>query len=75
MINRINEIIDSIVELDNHKKYDENTLILRDLKMNSIEFVSLICVIEDEFDIDVSDEDLKRIVTIGDLIAYIESQQ
>lgn len=75
MTEKINEILNRTVKLENQKKVDEKTVILRDLEMNSMELVSLICAVEDEFDIEIPDKALKRIVTIGDLVSYIKAQQ
>ncbi len=74
MTEKINELLHRTIKVEN-KKIDENTIILRDLEINSMELVSLICAVEDEFDIEIPDKALKRLVTIGDLIRYIESQQ
>lgn len=75
MIDKINEILHRTVRVDGQKKLDEKTIILRDLKMNSMELVSLICAIEDEFDIEIPDKALNRIITIGDLMSFIKSQE
>lgn len=75
MIEKINEILRRTVKVNSQKKIDEKTIILRDLEMNSMELVSLICAVEDEFDIEIPDKALKRIITIGDLISFIKSQE
>ncbi len=75
MIEKINEILHYTVKVDSQKKVDEKTVILRDLEMNSMELVSLICAVEDEFDIEIPDKALKRIITIGDLMEFIKSQE
>lgn len=75
MIEKINEILHYTVKVDSQKKVDEKTVILRDLEINSMELVSLICAVEDEFDIEIPDKALKRIITIGDLMAFIKSQE
>jgi acyl carrier protein len=42
-----------------------------DLDADSITFFDLIMAIEDEFDIEVDDESIEGIVTVGDLVKYI----
>jgi acyl carrier protein len=44
-----------------------------DLGADSIDAVELIMNIEDEFEIQVSDEEAQNIKTVGDLVKYIES--
>ena len=51
---------------------DENTVILKDLGMNSYDIVELICVFEEEFDISVPDKKVRTFITIGDIIKYIK---
>lgn len=42
------------------------TSILDDLKVNSARLVDIVLAFEDEFDIEVEDEDADRVETIGD---------
>jgi acyl carrier protein len=46
-----------------------------DLGADSIDAVELIMNIEDEFEIQVSDEEAQNIKTVGDLVKYIEAQK
>ena len=51
---------------------DENTSFVDDLNADSIDIVELIMSIEDEFDIEINDEDLKDLETIADVFYYLE---
>ncbi len=44
-----------------------------DLGADSLDLVELIMCMEEEFDIDISDEDAEQIATVKDAIAYINS--
>ena len=44
-----------------------------DLGADSLDLVELIMSMEEEFDIDISDEDAEQIGTVKDAIAYIDS--
>ena len=44
-----------------------------DLGADSLDLVELIMSMEEEFDIDISDEDAEKLVTFKDVIAYINS--
>ncbi len=44
-----------------------------DLGADSIDAVELIMNIEDEFNVQVSDEDAQGIKTVGDLVKYVEA--
>ena len=44
-----------------------------DLGADSLDTVELVMEFEDEFDLNIPDEDAEKIQTVGDAIAYIES--
>jgi acyl carrier protein len=44
-----------------------------DLGADSLDLVELIMAMEEEFDIDISDEDAEKLVTVKDAIDYINS--
>ncbi|MDQ0206391.1 acyl carrier protein [Alkalicoccobacillus murimartini] len=46
-----------------------------DLGADSLDVVELVMELEDEFDIEISDEEAEKIATVGDVITYIDSQQ
>lgn len=75
MLDILKKILNETAGLDKDISLEMDTVISRDLKINSLEMVSLVCAVEDEFDIEIDDKDIKSIVTIGDLITYIENQQ
>jgi acyl carrier protein len=49
----------------------EETNILEDLKVNSARLVDVILDFEDEFDIEVADEDADAVNTVGNAVALI----
>lgn len=46
-----------------------------DLNADSLDVVELIMELEEEFSIEISEEDTDKITTVGDVIQYIESRQ
>jgi acyl carrier protein len=44
-----------------------------DLGADSLDLVELIMTMEEEFDIDISDEDAEKLMTVQDAIAYINA--
>ena len=57
---------------------DEVTLessFIDDLGADSLDIVELIMALEEEFDIEVPDEEAEKITTVGDVVEYIKSQQ
>lgn len=51
------------------------TDIAADLGADSLDVVELIMSLEDEFSLEVPDEQIEGIKTVGDLVNYIQSQQ
>ncbi len=51
------------------------TGIADDLGADSLDVVEVLMSIEDEFDVEIPDEAIETIKTIGDLVNYIESNQ
>lgn len=45
-----------------------------DLGADSLDVVELVMELEDEFDMEISDEDAEKIASVGNAISYIESK-
>ncbi|MFK4998026.1 acyl carrier protein [Bacillus sp. N9] len=45
-----------------------------DLGADSLDVVELVMELEDEFDMEISDDDAEKIATVGDAVNYIESK-
>ncbi len=50
------------------------TSLMKDLKADSLAAVEIIMAIEEEYDIEVADEDAEKFDNIGDIAAYIETK-
>ena len=48
------------------------TNIADDLGADSLDVVDMLMSLEDEFDVEIPDEEIERIRTVGELVAYIE---
>ena len=46
-----------------------------DLGINSLELADLIYKCEETFGVEIDDEDLHKLVTVGDVVSYIEANQ
>ncbi|MBR4720728.1 MAG: acyl carrier protein [Clostridia bacterium] len=45
---------------------------LEDLGADSLELIDLIMALESEFDLEVPEEDIEEIETVGDVVSYIK---
>lgn len=53
---------------------NEDTVLLADLGLNSLDLLNLVCIVEDEFDIEIPDRAVWKFKTVGDVIEFIEEQ-
>ena len=47
---------------------------LDDLGADSLDIVELVMSMEEEFDVEIPDDDVERLVTIGDAIVYLKER-
>ena len=45
---------------------------LDDLSADSLDIVELVMALEEEFDIEIPDEDAEKVTTVGDVVEYIK---
>ena len=71
MLEEMREIIADQLNCD-AETITEDTSLQEDLGADSLDVVDLLMSIEDEFSIEVPDEDVENIKTVGALVSYIE---
>ena len=75
------EVLDKVIQLISERfsvdvlKISKDTTFQEDLGADSLDVVELVMELADAFGIQISDEDAEQIVTIGDAVNYIVSQQ
>lgn len=50
----------------------DNTSLQADLELDSLDIMDLLLVLEEEFDMQIPDEELSKIQTVSDIVNYIE---
>ena len=48
--------------------------LVNDLGINSLELADLVLLCEERFDITISDEDLHKFITVGDVVEFVSSK-
>ena len=66
-------IIDKLQVEESDVAMDTN--LMKDLSADSLDAVEIIMAIEDEFGIEIPDEDAENIQTVGDLVKYVEENK
>ncbi len=72
-LERVIEIVAEHMGVDK-EQINENTSFVNDLGADSLDQVELVMLFEDEFKLDIPDEDAEKIQTIGDAVKYIEEK-
>lgn len=71
---KLRKIICDQLELDEDKITLETNL-LDDLGADSFDVVDLVMSIEDEFEMEVPDEEIEKMKTVADVVKFIEDNQ
>lgn len=71
MIKRVINILTDFTTLKEDKITKESGLIA-DLGLSSLDVINLVVAFEDEFDIEIPDQKIKELVTVGDIVKYLE---
>ena len=71
---KLRDMICDQLDLD-PENVTEESLIIEDLGADSLDIVDLVMTIEEEFNVEVPDEEIENIRTVGDVVKYIESKQ
>ena len=71
---KLKQIIVEVLNVDESEITMETTFI-DDLGADSLDVFQIIMGLEEEFDIEVPDEEAEKITTVGDVVEYIKSQQ
>ena len=68
---KIRDIICDQLQLE-EEDVTMDSVLLEDLGADSIDLADLVMTFEDEFDMEISDEDLENIKTVADIVKFIE---
>lgn len=71
---KIRDIVVEQLDVD-ADKVTLNASITEDLGADSLDVVDLVMSLEEEFDMEIPDEAVENIKTIGDIVKYIEDNQ
>ncbi len=71
---RVKEIICEQLGVD-EEDVKPDAKFIEELGADSLDTVELVMAFEEEFDLEIPDEDAEKIVTVGDAITYIKENQ
>lgn len=69
---KVKGIISDQLEVAVDKLSMETTF--EDIDADSLDIVELVMALEEEFDLEISDQEIENIKTVGDIVKFIESK-
>jgi acyl carrier protein len=75
------EILEKLQELireysgNSDLQISEDSSLINDLQLSSLDVISLVGIIEDTFDIEFDDENIAGMITVKDVVEYISSKK
>lgn len=69
---KVRDIVVEQLDVDENDVTMESAIV-DDLGADSLDVVDLVMSIEEEFDVEIPDEEVENIKTVGDIVKYVES--
>ena len=73
MFEKVKEIIEEKLNVEG-MEITEDSKFKEDLNADSLDLFELVMALEDEFGVEIPSEDLEKIVSVGDVISYINKK-
>jgi acyl carrier protein len=71
IFNKVRDIVVEQLGVD-EEEVNEQASFVDDLGADSLDIVELVMALEEEFDLEIPDEDAEKIVSVGDAVSYIK---
>ena len=71
--NRVKRVVAETLKV-NQDRVTDNARFVEDLGAESIQSIELVAAFEEEFDIDMDEEDALQVKSVGDAVKFIERQ-
>ena len=75
MFEKVRAIIAEQLGVDDVESITRQTSLINDLEADSLDAVEIMMALEDEFDIEIPDEEAENFKNIGSICTYIESHK
>lgn len=73
MLERVKDILEDYVEVPRDKIKLESAFI-DELGLSSLDVVNIVVAFEEEFDVEISDRMISKIVTVGDVVKILNGE-
>ena len=72
---KVKELIADQLDVADKDGITEASSITDDLGADSLDVVDLVMALEDEFSVEIPEDEVENIKTVGDIVKYIEDKQ
>lgn len=74
MLEEIKNLLVTELNIEHPEDVTMEASLGNDLGINSLELADLVLLCEEKFDIEIEDEDLRELITVGDVVNYLEGK-
>lgn len=75
ILQKVKEIVAEQLGVDEIDSITPSTSLIKDLEADSLDAVEIIMAIEDEFGIEIPDEEAESFKNIGDIVEFVEANK
>jgi len=75
ILEKVKDLIADQLDVADRDSITEGSSITDDLGADSLDVVDLVMALEDEFNVEIPEDEVENIKTVGDIIKYIEDKQ
>jgi acyl carrier protein len=75
VLEKVKEVISEQLDVEDLDSITTETTFIDDLGADSLDIVELIMALEEEFDMEIPEEEAEKITSVGDVVTYIEEHQ
>lgn len=72
---KVKDLIADQLDVDDKESISNDSSITDDLGADSLDVVDLVMALEDEFGVEIPEDQVENIKTVGDIVKYIEDKQ
>ena len=74
MLEEIKSLLVSELNIEHPEDVTMEASLANDLGINSLELADLVLLCEEKFDIEIEEDDLRELITVGDVVRYLEDK-
>lgn len=75
IMEKVKDLIADQLDVADKDSITEGSSITDDLGADSLDVVDLVMALEDEFSVEIPEDQVENIKTVGDIVKYIEDKQ